>query len=178
MACVFRYSGDDDGYRQVVERALSLAPKAQSQDDLRRIIAIAALGPGEFPAHQVRQLDALLQTLQKRLPDAIPYRQVRGHNAVGLLQFRLGRFEESLAALARVGDQAPEEDRAVTFMVKAMTLQRLGRGTEAREAYEESESIMKRLFLEPVSEGGEVLKFTQLACLVLQRDTRALLGAE
>src|SRR5206468_10350596 len=95
-ACVFRYVGDEDRYRQVVTNVLALAPTAKSLDDQRLIFEIAGLGPFEPAAERVKQLGLLMESLHFASRRGTTNQQVWSSLAFSCLQLRLVRLRDSL----------------------------------------------------------------------------------
>lgn len=175
-AWIFRYAGRDEQYRQVVSRVLTLAPSITSTNDQHVPVEIAALGPFEFSAEQVNQLDALMKSLQVALPGRGINQQVWGYRAIGQMQLQLGRFPECLNALEKSAAKQTGLDPYNLF-IKAICLHRLNRHAEARAAFEEGEKIMKPLLAEPQSESEGFLSAGQLYQQALMcRETRAALA--
>jgi len=123
-AWVSRCAGDDETYRKIVHRVLSLPATAISADNQHVPVEIAAMGPVDLSAAQLEQLDALMKRLGEELPSQPEEQQAWGYRATGQMLLRLGRLRESLDALERSLARQANLD-AWTFFLKAMCLHRL-----------------------------------------------------
>jgi len=175
-AWIFRYVGDEDSYRRVVEQAIALSADVTGTNDQHIPIEIAALGPFPFSAEQVKRLDLMIDDLKNALPARRAELQTWGYRAVAQMQLRLGRLDKCLEALEKSALTQTSPDPYNLF-IKAICLHRLNRGEDARAALAEAEAILKAQFGESFSEIEGFLPVWQIYQLVLMhRETRALLG--
>ena len=177
-ACVFRYVGDEDRYRQVVTNVLALAPTAKSLDDQRLIVEIAGLGPFEPAAERVKQLDLLMEALHFASRRGTTNQQVWSSRAIACLQLRLGRLRECLTSLENSAAQETRSERGLSLMTKALCLHRSGNAGAARAAFDESEAIIMPMLPEPLSQNEGFLPAYQLNYLALRREAQALLASD
>ena len=139
---------------------------------------IAALGSFPFTAEQVHELDSMMNALEVALPGRATNLQSYGNLAIGLTQFRLGRFTRCFAALEQSPDLAGPNP--YKLFIQTMCLHRMGRFAEARATFEKAEiSMDRRLLSESLGEVEGFLPASQLYQQVLMhRETKALLDAE
>ncbi len=175
-AWIFRHVGDEENYRKVVERVLTLPATATGTNDQHVPIETVALGTYPFTTEQTRQLDALLTALEAALPGRGTDLQVYGYRAIGHLQLRLGRLPECLAALEKSAAAQPAPDPFNLF-IKAICLHRLGRDDDARAAFKQAEGIIKPQRDHPLNPTEEFMPPWQIfQHILMRRETRATLG--
>ena len=177
-AWIFRYVGDEDSFRQVVEKALSLSANVLSTNDQHIPIEIAALGPFRLSPEQVSQLDAMMESLEVALPARPANLQTWGYRAVAQMQLQFGRFEKCLAALEKsaLHQTAPE---SYNLFIKATCLHRLGHAAEARVAFDQAECLMTPLLKETFEEPERFLRTWEIyQQVVMCREAKALLGVK
>jgi len=172
-AWIFRYAGDEESFGRVVQKALTFPAAMISTNDQHIPIEIAALGSFPFSAEQLEQLDAMINALEVALPGRPTDPQIYGYRAIGLMQFRLGRFDRCLAALDQAASRQTNPE-AYPLFIRAMCLRRFGRSQEARTAFDQAEAIMKTGVLNQPEEFLRTWEIYQQ--LLLHRETKALLG--
>src|SRR5262245_39600009 len=124
-AWIFRWVGDEEGYRRVVAKVLAAAPNGVSTNNQHWPIEIAALGSYPFSEEQVKQLDTMIAALEVALPGRSPDQQAAGYRAIGQMQLRLGRLNQCLAASEKFGQHTSPEP--YNLFIRASCLHQLGR---------------------------------------------------
>jgi tetratricopeptide (TPR) repeat protein len=174
-AWIFRYTGDEENYRRVVAKVLALPANLISTNDQHVSIEIAALGVFPFSPEQVKQLDAMVDALERALPGRPANLKAWGYRAIGQMQLRLGRWDKCLDALEKAAPHQASPDPYALF-IKALCLHQLGRPDEARASFHQAETIIKPLLQSAAHEEGD--RFLAPAeiyqKLLMHREARAL----
>ena len=175
-AWIFRYVGDEESYRAVVKRVLSMPASLASANVQHVPIEIAALGEFPFTPEETGLLDAMMAELQRALPGRATDQKIWGYRSIGHLQLQLGRLDQCLASLEKSASHANVADPSQRF-IKAICLHRMGRADEARMAFAQAEGMIKEKFDDPVDAMEEFLPAWQVyQCRLMHREAQALLA--
>ncbi len=159
LACSVQL-GDFAGARESVDRIAE--SDSVSPTLLNNLAWFLVTTPPEAHRDPARALELVTRALE-RFPHDPTFL-----NTLGVIQYRLGRFEEAVASLEKSMERSESGATAFDLLFVAMAHQRLGRRTEALEAYRAAERWM---------EGRTDLPPDQLAELrVFEAEARSVLG--
>ena len=174
-AVVFSYVGDDEWYSKAASRALALIPVATNWIGKIDIIQAAARGRSDFTQEQLKQCEDLMDTLKRELPTVTRSRKQQGLRCIAALELKLGRPTDALQHLNESREYLPREvDIAGTHFLKSLCLHALGRFDDARVAFSEGETEMKKWLPEPISTYEGFLNEPERYCVMLHRRARAV----
>jgi len=157
-AWIFRFTGDDESYQQVVERVWAMPANLMRSGGEHFPLEIAAMNPGRFSAAQWERIEDSMGLLQARLPKLPADQRIWSQRALGQLYLLRGRLEEGLKALEEASPEGAAPD-AFTLFLKAIGLHRLGREAEARSAFDQGEAALRSQWPGPLEQLDSFLGF-------------------
>ena len=177
LGSLLLYGGETEGYGEVVARAFALAPTLARWEDQLNLLNIASLGTNALSSEQLTRCEGLIQSVEQALATATESNQGWIHRALGGIQLRLGRLNNSLTHLNQAADKYPSGlDRARVLILKTICLYRLSCVDEAQAAFDEAEAIMQSGLLNRLSESEGFSTYQERTYLIHRREAQSLLG--